>query len=116
MKFYKKHFLKLLDFTPDILSKAKGLGGGLPLGATLLGDKVKDTLTPSSHGSTFGGNPVCCAGALHVLSRLDEAFLQSVRDKAAYVRQRLSACNGIFDLSGLGLMIGFAPKRTQTRS
>ena len=98
-------------FTPDILSTAKGLGGGLPLGATLLGDKVKDTLTPSSHGSTFGGNPVCCAGALHVLSRLDEAFLQEVRDKAAYVRQRLSACNGIFDLSGLGLMIGFCTKK-----
>ena len=98
-------------FTPDILSTAKGLGGGLPLGATLLGDKVKGTLTPSSHGSTFGGNPVCCAGALHVLSRLDEAFLQSVRDKAAYVRQRLSACDGIFDVSGLGLMIGFCTKK-----
>lgn len=98
-------------FTPDILSTAKGLGGGLPLGATLLGDKVKDTLTPSSHGSTFGGNPVCCAGALHVLSRLDEAFLQSVRDKAAYAWQTLSACPGIYDLSGLGLMIGFRTKK-----
>ena len=98
-------------FTPDIVSTAKGLGGGLPLGATLLGDKLKDTLTPSSHGSTFGGNPVCCAGALHVLSRMDEAFLQDVQDKAAYAWQRLAACSGIYDLSGLGLMIGFCTKR-----
>ena len=98
-------------FTPDILSTAKGLGGGLPLGATLLGEKVQDTLTPSSHGSTFGGNPVCCAGALHVLFHLDEAFLQSVREKAAYVRQRLAGCDGIFDISGLGLMIGFCTKK-----
>ena len=98
-------------FTPDILSTAKGLGGGLPLGATLLGDKVQNTLTPSSHGSTFGGNPVCCAGALHVLSRLDEAFLQGVREKAAYVRQRLAACQDIYDISGLGLMIGFCTKK-----
>ena len=98
-------------FTPDILSTAKGLAGGLPLGATLLGEKVKDTLTPSSHGSTFGGNPVCCAGALHVLSRLDEPFLQSVREKADYTRRTLGACNGIYDLSGLGLMIGFRTKK-----
>lgn len=97
--------------TPDILSTAKGLAGGLPLGATLLGEKVKDTLTPSSHGSTFGGNPVCCAGALHVLSRLDEPFLQKVREKAAHTWERLSTCDGIYDLSGLGLMIGFRTKK-----
>ena len=60
---------------PDIVSTAKGLGGGLPLGATLLGDKVQDTLQPGDHGSTFGGNPVCCAGAVSILSRMDEAFL-----------------------------------------
>lgn len=97
--------------TPDILSTAKGLGGGLPLGATLLGEKVKDTLTPSSHGSTFGGNPVCCAGALHVLSRLDEQFLCAVREKSAMVWNKLTECNGIYDLSGLGLMIGFRTRK-----
>ena len=59
------------DLSPDIVSTAKGLGGGLPIGACLMGEKVRDTLNAGSHGSTFGGNPICCAGALSVLSRLD---------------------------------------------
>ena len=68
--------------TPDIVSTAKGLGGGLPIGATLLGEKVKDVLTAGSHGSTFGGNPVCCAGALNILSRIDDTLLAEVREKS----------------------------------
>ena len=64
---------------PDIVSTAKGLAGGLPLGATLLGEKVQDVLSTGTHGSTFGGNPVCCAGAINVLERLDEALLQGVQ-------------------------------------
>ena len=91
--------------TPDVVSTAKGLGGGLPIGATLLGEKVADVFTPGDHGSTFGGNPVCCAGALSILSRLDDAFLASVRDKADKARALLTG-KGIKSQSGLGLMIG----------
>ena len=95
---------------PDIVSTAKGLGGGLPLGACLLGDKVQDVFHPGDHGSTFGGNPVCCAGALSVLGRLDEAFLASVREKGEYIRAALTGAPGIEDVSGLGLMVGVKPR------
>lgn len=95
---------------PDIVSTAKGLGGGLPLGACLLGDKVQDVFHPGDHGSTFGGNPVCCAGALSVLGRLDEAFLASVREKGEYIRAALAGAPGIEDVSGLGLMVGVKPR------
>ena len=91
---------------PDIVSTAKGLGGGLPLGATLLGDKVQDTLQPGDHGSTFGGNPVCCAGAVSILSRMDEAFLAQVREKSDYVFAALSGASGVETVTGMGLMIG----------
>ena len=67
---------------PDIVSTAKGLGGGLPLGATLLGEKVENTLGPGDHGSTFGGNPVCCAGALSILERLNDDLMAEVRAKS----------------------------------
>lgn len=91
---------------PDIVSTAKGLGGGLPLGAVLLGEKVKDVFAPGDHGSTFGGNPVCCAGALSVLSRLDEAFLAEVKKKSGYVFSALSGAPGVEGVTGMGLMIG----------
>ena len=96
--------------TPDIVSTAKGLGGGLPIGATLLGEKVQQVLGYSDHGSTFGGNPVCCAGAVSILQRLDEAFLESVREKSAYVFSALEGAPGIESVSGLGLMIGIKTK------
>ena len=92
--------------TPDIVSTAKGLGGGLPIGATLLGEKVQSVLGPGDHGSTYGGNPVCCAGAISVLSRLDDAFLAEVREKSAYVFSRLTGASGIAGVTGMGLMIG----------
>ena len=91
---------------PDIVSTAKGLGGGLPLGACLLGEKVQDVFHPGDHGSTFGGNPVCCAGALSVLKRLDGDFLAEVRKKGDYVRSALKDAPGVESVSGLGLMIG----------
>ncbi|MED9957780.1 MAG: acetylornithine transaminase [Christensenellales bacterium] len=91
---------------PDIVSTAKGLGGGLPLGATLLGEKVEDVLGPGDHGSTFGGNPVCCAGALSILGRIDDAFLAEVRAKGKHVFQALDGAPGVVSLSGRGLMIG----------
>jgi len=95
---------------PDVVSTAKGLGGGLPLGACLLGEKVQDVFHPGDHGSTFGGNPVCCAGALNVLGRLDEAFLEDVRKKGEYIRASLSGAPGVEAVSGLGLMVGVKPK------
>ncbi len=96
---------------PDIVSTAKGLGGGLPIGATLFGDKVQDTYTPGTHGSTFGGNPVCCAAALSVIERLDDAFLESVKDKSKYVFDALDGAKGVKNISGMGLMIGLETER-----
>ena len=96
---------------PDIVSTAKGLAGGLPLGATMLGEKVKDVLDAGSHGSTFGGNPVCCAGAINVLSRLDDAMLAGVRERAAYIRQELEGTKGVVSVSGLGLMLGIKTEK-----
>ena len=91
---------------PDIVSTAKGLAGGLPLGATLLGEKTENVLGYGDHGSTFGGNPVCCAAALSVLNRLDDAFLASVREKSKYLFDVFSGAKGIEAVSGMGLMIG----------
>ncbi|MGI6265304.1 MAG: aminotransferase class III-fold pyridoxal phosphate-dependent enzyme, partial [Acutalibacteraceae bacterium] len=97
--------------TPDIVTTAKGLGGGLPIGATLFGEKVQDTLRPGDHGSTFGGNPVCCAGAISVLSRIDDALLDEVRKKSAYIFEELTGAPGVDGVSGLGLMIGVATQK-----
>ena len=92
--------------TPDIVSTAKGLAGGLPLGCTMLGEKVKDILTPGSHGSTFGGNPICCAGAISILSRLDDVMLAGVKRRSEYIISRLSECKKVKSVSGKGLMLG----------
>ena len=92
---------------PDVVTTAKGLGGGLPLGATLLGSRVCDVLQPGSHGSTFGGNPVCCAGGMNILSRIDEALLRSVKERSNFLFRELSAAEGISKVSGMGLMLGF---------
>ena len=91
---------------PDIVSTAKGLGGGLPIGACMMGEKVCDVLKPGDHGSTYGGNPVTCAGALSVISRLDENFLQQVQEKSDFVFSALRGADGIEAVTGLGLMIG----------
>ncbi len=91
---------------PDIVSTAKGLAGGLPLGATLFGEKTQNVLGYGDHGSTFGGNPVCCAAALSVLNRLDDALLASVREKSRYLFQTFTGAKGVQAVSGLGLMIG----------
>ena len=88
---------------PDIVSTAKGLAGGLPLGATLLGERV---FSFGDHGSTFGGNPVCCAAALSVLNRIDDALLAQVREKGDYLRAAFEGAEGIEGVSGLGLMLG----------
>ena len=97
--------------TPDIVSTAKGLGGGLPIGATLMSEKVQNVLGPGDHGSTYGGNPVCCAGALSVIERLDDAFLAQVQEKSRYVFSTLTNAPGIESVTGLGLMIGIKTTR-----
>ena len=96
---------------PDVVSTAKGLGGGLPIGATMLGDKVKDVLGAGMHGSTFGGNPVCCAGALNILSRIDEDLLDGVRQRSKYIFDELDGAKGVISVTGLGLMIGIECER-----
>ena len=92
--------------TPDVVTTAKGLGGGLPIGATMLGQKAESLFTPGLNGSTFGGNPVCAAGALSVINRIDESLLTSVREKSAYIFNELRAAKGVKSVSGMGLMIG----------
>ena len=96
---------------PDIVSTAKGIGGGLPLGATMLFEKTENVYTPGSHGSTFGGNPVSCAGAISIIERLDENFLSDVEKKSQYIIETLSACEGVKSISGLGLMLGIETEK-----
>jgi acetylornithine/N-succinyldiaminopimelate aminotransferase len=96
---------------PDVVSTAKGLAGGLPLGATMLGEKVKDILGAGMHGSTFGGNPICSAAALNVLSRIDDKLLNEVKAKSKYIFDQLCGAKGVVSVSGLGLMIGVETER-----
>ncbi len=96
---------------PDIVTLAKGLAGGLPIGACLFYDKTADVLQPGDHGSTFGGNPVACAGGISVVSRLTDEFLLEVQGKAAYLRAKLKGFDGVEDVTGLGLMIGIHTKK-----
>ena len=91
---------------PDVVSTAKGIGGGLPLGATMMSEKVQNVLGFGDHGSTFGGNPVCCAGAISILERMDDAFLSEVQQKSAYIFDALKNAPGVESVTGLGLMIG----------
>lgn len=97
--------------TPDIVSTAKGLAGGLPLGATLLGEKVESIFAFGDHGSTFGANPVCCAAALSVLERLTDDFLTEVRKKSEFLFEYFQGKKGIDTVSGMGLMIGLKTVR-----
>ena len=92
--------------TPDVVSTAKGLGGGLPIGATMIFEKAENVYTPGSHGSTFGGNPVAAAGAFNIISRLDDEFLAQVEKKHDYIVSQLSDCEGVNGITGFGLMLG----------
>lgn len=96
---------------PDIFTTAKGLGGGLPIGVAVLGEKVKDILTAGDHGSTFGGNPVCAAGALNVFGRIDDELLKSVKEKSEYIISELKDLDGVEGISGMGLMLGIKTKK-----
>ena len=99
-------------FTPDIMSTAKGLGGGLPIGACLLGEKVQDTMGAGTHGSTFGGNPAVCAGALNILSRIDDELLADVKAKGEYIVKELTGAPGVKGISGKGLMLGIETEKS----
>lgn len=94
------------DIVPDIVTTAKGLAGGLPIGAVLLGEKVKDVFGFGDHGSTFGGNPVCCSAALSVINRIDDKLLNSINEKSQYIKDELKSVNGVEEISGMGLMLG----------
>lgn len=92
--------------SPDIVTTAKGLGGGLPIGAVLFGEKTENTLSYGVHGSTFGGNPVCAAGALSIVKRLDDELFEQVRSKGEYLKEELLKLSKVEAVSGMGLMIG----------
>ena len=96
---------------PDIVTTAKGIGGGLPIGVTMLGEKVEGVFTPGLNGSTFGGNPVCCAGAISILERLDDGFMAEVEKKSEYIFSELEGAKGVESLSGIGLMIGIKAEK-----
>ena len=91
---------------PDVVTTAKGLGGGLPIGACLLGEKCEHTLGKGDHGSTFGGNPVCAAAALNVISRLDDTVFEGVKQREAFIRSELTGVPGVKSITGMGLMLG----------
>ena len=92
--------------SPDVVTTAKGLGGGLPIGATMLGERAEKLFTPGLNGSTFGGNPVACAGALSIIKRIDEKLLQEVKEKSDYIFDAFKNAKGVKSVSGMGLMIG----------
>ena len=96
---------------PDIVTTAKGLGGGLPIGAALLSEKVESVLGYGDHGSTFGGNPVCCAGAISVLNRIDDKLLSAVKAKSEFIFNELKNTPGVASVSGMGFMIGILPEK-----
>lgn len=100
-----------LGLTPDIVSTAKGLAGGLPMGATMLGDKVENTLSYGDHGSTFGANPVCAAAAISNIKRLDDEFLAEVKEKSQYLIGELKKISGVKSVSGMGLMLGIETEK-----
>ncbi len=96
---------------PDIVTTAKGLAGGLPMGATLLNERTENVLTYSTHGSTFGGNPVCASAALSVLDRIDEELLFEVVEKGKYIKNELKDLHSVQQISGMGLMIGIKTEK-----
>lgn len=93
---------------PDIVTFAKGIGGGLPLGGAIFGERCCDILEPGNHGTTFGGNPVACAGAQEILRRIDDDFLKEVEKKGDYMKEKLKELPGVIGVSGMGLMLGVA--------
>lgn len=96
---------------PDIVTTAKAIGGGLPFAATMFADSCQYTLTDHTHGSTFGGNPICAAGAISIIERLDDTLMAEVQEKGAYIKAELEGCQNVEFVSGMGLMIGVKLKK-----
>lgn len=102
---------ELFEVHPDITTLAKGLAGGIPIGCCLASEKCSNVLTPGTHGSTFGGNPIACAGGCVVLSKIKTpGFLEEVTKKSKYILNKLSKMSGVASVSGMGLMIGIELK------
>ncbi len=97
--------------TPDVVTTAKGLAGGLPIGAAMLGEKVENILTVGSHGSTFGGNPIACAGAINILNRINDELFYEVQKKTEYIVTELCGEKGIKSVTGMGLMLGIETEK-----
>lgn len=95
---------------PNITTLAKGLGGGLPIGAFMLDYKVQNVLSYSDHGTTYGGNPIACAGANVVIDRLDSNMLEQIEKKSQFIIDKLNGCDEVDKVTGLGLMLGITLK------
>lgn len=91
---------------PDLVTVAKGLGAGLPIGGVLFGKKTCGVLQPGDHGTTFGGNPIVCAGGVAVLEQMNDAFLKEVTEKGAYLKSKIAKIDGVVSVTGLGMMLG----------
>lgn len=95
------------EILPDLVTVAKGLGGGLPIGLCMCGEKLKDVMSPSTHGTTFGANPVVCAGANYVLDMItNDGFLDEVNKKGTYIEEKVSKFENVKNVRRMGLMIG----------
>lgn len=103
------------EIKPDLVTVAKGLGGGLPIGGVLFGEKTYQVLAPGDHGTTFGGNPIACAGGVAILKTIDALFLKEVSEKGHYIKEKLEAMDGVELVSGLGLMIGILPTHREAK-
>ena len=101
--------------TPDVVTTAKGLGGGLPIGATMMGEKAQNLFTPGLNGSTFGGNPVASAGAYSIISRIDDNLLQGVKERSEYIFDELCNAKGVISVTGKGLMIGVETEKDASK-
>lgn len=99
------------DIHPDIVSTAKGIGGGLPVAACLLSEKLAGVFSPGDNGTTYGANPVCCAGAVSIISRLDDELLKGVEERSEYIRSQLEGAPGVKGVSGKGLILGIATEK-----
>lgn len=101
---------------PDVITSAKGLGGGLPIGACLCTKELSNVLMAGTHGTTFGGNPIACAGALEVLNRVtSKKFLEEVEAKGEYIRNKLTKMNGVKEVRGMGMMIGIVTEKDNAK-
>jgi acetylornithine/N-succinyldiaminopimelate aminotransferase len=109
--FAYEHF----GIEPDLVTMAKGLGAGLPIGGILFSGTCSNVFEPGDHGTTFGGNPAVCAGGIEVLKRIDSAFLEEVSEKGGFMKARIEKMEGVSRVTGLGMMIGVSLKEKNAK-